>query len=300
MGRRKKSAGEKPKGIHGESGITLLTVETLKVLISLSGMSQRELATACDMTESQVSEYLSGVTGIGPKAVAKFAVGLRVDPHLLARAEGISLEKIRNDVLAEMAAKARKAEEKAAKIAGAPAAGEPIAPITTPAADDDEDDEDPMDALPVTGAIIRLDRRIRRHLIRSIAKSEDNTEPVQVYRTAAGRPDDPDSSPERTPAYVPKTLRHAAGKARLFGLRVHGDSMVDAGIEDQDIVFARRSSGRPADGRIVVVHLAGEGNTCKRLRGNELIAESPTHEDIKPLEDDTFAAEVLGIFKPEK
>jgi 3'-5' exoribonuclease len=56
-----------------------------------------------------------------------------------------------------------------------------------------------------------------------------------------------------------------------FLLNVSGDSMIDAGIQDGDIVFVRKQD-TASDGDIVVAHIPGEGQTVKRLCLN------PQHE----------------------
>lgn len=61
-----------------------------------------------------------------------------------------------------------------------------------------------------------------------------------------------------------------AGGADAFGLTVHGDSMIDAGIHDGDIVVVRPRRGIPPNGTIVVARIddetTGEGEvTIKRF-----------------------------------
>lgn len=67
-------------------------------------------------------------------------------------------------------------------------------------------------------------------------------------------------------------------------LRVVGESMVDAGIHDGDLLVIEETED-PPDGAIVVALLEGEEVTVKRLyRKNShvmLVAESPDHEDIE-------------------
>jgi SOS-response transcriptional repressor LexA len=272
-------------------------VGVLRLLVAVSKRNQTQIAEDAGIDRGVFSAYVNGLRPISAKHMEPIARALGCRPEdladespdvqgllaALAKAEGRYTGTATDVADVEPQKKNRQAARRTEEA--------------MPAAVDARADRQ-LHTVPDVDRIALLDRRLRRYLIRSVEKSEDNTEPVKVYRTAAGRPDDPDSSPEPQPAWVPKSVRDAGGRARIFGLRVHGESMVDAGIDDGDIVFARRSSSRPQDGRIVVVHLAGEGLTCKRLKGNELIAESPHHEDIRMLEDDTFAAEVIGIYKP--
>lgn len=68
----------------------------------------------------------------------------------------------------------------------------------------------------------------------------------------------------------------------LFALRVRGDSMINAGILDGDIIITRQAQ-TAEDGEIVVA-LIGDEATCKRLyrtkTGVELRAENPDYAPI--------------------
>jgi len=55
------------------------------------------------------------------------------------------------------------------------------------------------------------------------------------------------------------------GRGPVFMLRVKGDSMIDAGILDGDLVVVERG-GSVADGEIVAALIEGEEATVKRLR----------------------------------
>src|SRR5215831_16376427 len=52
------------------------------------------------------------------------------------------------------------------------------------------------------------------------------------------------------------------GGRDVFGLRIHGDSMIDAGIHDGDYVFVRKQL--TANRGDIVVALVGDEATCKR------------------------------------
>ena len=74
------------------------------------------------------------------------------------------------------------------------------------------------------------------------------------------------------------------GSGEYFLLRANGDSMVDAGIDDEDIVIIRKTS-EAEDGDIVVALVDNE-NTLKRLYRDEkkrkivLHPENPDYDDI--------------------
>lgn len=79
-----------------------------------------------------------------------------------------------------------------------------------------------------------------------------------------------------------------------FLLRVRGDSMINAGILDGDMVLVKPQREAP-DGTIVVARMEDEA-TCKRLRRSNgkilLEAENPAYETIT-----TEDAELVGVVK---
>ena len=73
------------------------------------------------------------------------------------------------------------------------------------------------------------------------------------------------------------------GNDPVFMVRVHGDSMIDAGIFDGDLVVVRRQPDAE-DGAIVAALVDGEEATIKRLRrepGRVLLV--PENPDLEPL-----------------
>jgi repressor LexA len=74
------------------------------------------------------------------------------------------------------------------------------------------------------------------------------------------------------------------GDGPLFMLRVRGDSMVDAGILEGDLVVVR-SQPEAKDGEVVVAGLPGEEATVKtfRKRGRKVVLE-PANERLAPME----------------
>jgi repressor LexA len=79
-----------------------------------------------------------------------------------------------------------------------------------------------------------------------------------------------------------------------FALRVIGESMIDAGIREGDIVIVRQQN-TGADGDIVVVTLDGE-TTVKRLelRGTQTILQ-PANRRFQPIVVRTESAQVQGV-----
>lgn len=81
--------------------------------------------------------------------------------------------------------------------------------------------------------------------------------------------------------YIP--FRGRRGGHELFALRVRGDSMIDAGIFDGDVIIAEKT--RHAQNRQIVVALIGDEATVKRiLLGRDgtvtLMPENPAYEPI--------------------
>lgn len=91
-----------------------------------------------------------------------------------------------------------------------------------------------------------------------------------------------DAAIEDCVGYIPVQTRHPA--AKLFALRVSGDSMIGAGILDGDVVIVRRQ--RTANSGEIVVALVGDEATVKRLKLHanraELHPENPAYKVIVP------------------
>ena len=85
-----------------------------------------------------------------------------------------------------------------------------------------------------------------------------------------------------------------------FYLRVRGDSMIDAGINDGDLVLIRRTS-KARNGQIVACLVDGESATlkrcCKRSNGVELLPENDNYDPIfiPASEFEMNNARVIGV-----
>ncbi len=82
---------------------------------------------------------------------------------------------------------------------------------------------------------------------------------------------------------------------RLFAIRVRGDSMLGAGINDRDLALIRPAAAAP-EGAIVLARLNGE-TTLKRLGVKQgrpyLLPENPAYRDIVPESGDDFT--IVGV-----
>lgn len=100
---------------------------------------------------------------------------------------------------------------------------------------------------------------------------------------------------------LPRLLTNGTGKDDAFMLHVHGDSMVNAGICDQDIIVV--SVGQHVDeGDIIVARVDGGEVTVKRLHCDgaqiSLIAENPNYQPIcLPAERVEIVGKVTGLMR---
>lgn len=70
-----------------------------------------------------------------------------------------------------------------------------------------------------------------------------------------------------------------------FWVKASGNSMINAGIQDGDLLIADKSI-KPVDGQIVVANLYGNQFTVKRLKEEEsgkilLVAENPEYPSLR-------------------
>ena len=103
---------------------------------------------------------------------------------------------------------------------------------------------------------------------------------------------------------VEKTIHsNPLNKSVDFFLRVQGESMIDAGILDNDLVGVRKTKNAE-NGEIVVARLEDEV-TLKRFKkdssGIRLVAENESFSDIKVEETSNFSIEgkAVGIIREE-
>jgi repressor LexA len=87
---------------------------------------------------------------------------------------------------------------------------------------------------------------------------------------------------------------HVQGSGELFALRVQGNSMIKAHIQNNDIVIAnRQASIRNND--IIIALIDGEEATVKRYeKKGEIIYLVPENDDFKALELESRRVSVLG------
>ena len=127
---------------------------------------------------------------------------------------------------------------------------------------------------------------------------EDRGIPI-VGRVAAGAPVTAIENRDGT-----LSIEELFGRDEVFAVRVHGDSMKDAGILDGDLVVVRPSD-TVASGTIAVCYVGDDQDvTVKRLRqradGFELVPENRAYRPIRIAKDDPhfrIAGIVVGVVR---
>jgi repressor LexA len=141
----------------------------------------------------------------------------------------------------------------------------------------------------------RVDRE--RAFDRNLAVGHEIEMPL-IGTVAAGAPVLTEENIERF-IYVPNYL--VQSKQPCFALRVHGDSMMNAGIHDGDLVIVQ--STQLAKSGDIVVALIGNEVTVKRLILKEkqryLKAENPAFSDIHPDEPWSLQGKVLALIREQ-
>ena len=129
--------------------------------------------------------------------------------------------------------------------------------------------------------------------------SADMREVPLIGRVAAGAPILATQNIEST-LNIDKSLVPASGA--IFALRVHGESMRNAGILDGDVVLARQQEN--AERGDIVVALIGEEATVKRYApDSDGIRLLPENDAFKPIvvspetDDFSIAGKVVGLMR---
>ena len=116
--------------------------------------------------------------------------------------------------------------------------------------------------------------------------------PLYSCKISAGFPSPADDHLEKSLDLNSYLIKHPSA---TFFVRVNGDSMIDAGINDNDILIVDRSL-KPSHGKIVIAVVDGQ-MTVKRLykRSGKLIL-MPENKNFKPIEiTESMSIEIWGI-----
>lgn len=141
--------------------------------------------------------------------------------------------------------------------------------------------------------ILPLPRPVRPALEILGVRTETRLElPLYLATVAAGFPSPADDYIDQSLDLNEHCIDHPAA---TFFVRVHGDSMRDAGVHDGDILVVDRAL-EPVSGRIVIAALDGD-LTVKRIKKTTdalyLLPENPDYAPIRVEPDSSF--EVWGV-----
>lgn len=100
-------------------------------------------------------------------------------------------------------------------------------------------------------------------------------------RISAGLPLLSEGAVEESVVLDPALLPTGCPKEGLFALRVNGESMRDAGIQDQDLLIARQES-KPTPGDIVIALVDGETTVKSFYPDKKQIELRPANPDFSP------------------
>ncbi len=142
--------------------------------------------------------------------------------------------------------------------------------------------------------------RARGRAAHHAARGEDSIVPGGVLvpllgEVAAGQPFEPFEHPE--PIEIPPSLLRGGEN---FALRVRGESMIEDGVHDGDIVIVRRQTA-VENGQTVVVLVDGEATIKKYYRNGPRIELRPANFQMKPIivkeEDVLIRGVVVGLIR---
>ncbi len=124
------------------------------------------------------------------------------------------------------------------------------------------------------------------------ATSEKNSLPFFVAKISAGFPSPAEDYIERKLDLNEYLIKNPSA---TFFVKVSGNSMINAGINDGDILVVDRSHDA-ADNRIVIAVVNGEFTVKRLLKKNSKMFLMPENENFKPIEiNETMEASIWGV-----
>ena len=156
-----------------------------------------------------------------------------------------------------------------------------------------------LEALTEKGALRRLEGKARALLPQAHPRRGALAEIPLFGTIPAGLPVEAEQEPDSYISVDTATLG-VRPTTKLFALRVRGDSMIEANIVDQDIVFLTPRDPRPND--IVAALIDGE-STLKRFlvqRGRPFLrAENPRYADLIPATELVIQGVMIGLLRTQ-
>ncbi len=155
-----------------------------------------------------------------------------------------------------------------------------------------------LKALERKGALLRGAKNTARGLVLTDSYRDRPMVEIPIYGTIpAGLPDDERQQADGCISVDVDTLRLPKG-ARVFALKVRGDSMIGAGILPGDVVVMEFREAR--NGEVVAALLDGE-TTLKRYvvqRGRPFLkAENPRFKDLIPAHELVIQGVQVGLLR---
>ena len=108
-------------------------------------------------------------------------------------------------------------------------------------------------------------------------------------RVAAGAPIEAVDIPEAVE--VPESLLAGGNN---FALQVQGESMIDEGIRDGDVLIIRKQN-HADNGQTVVAQIEGEATIKKFYQRDGRVELRPANEELKPLVVPAEKVEIIGV-----
>ena len=154
---------------------------------------------------------------------------------------------------------------------------------------------DHLRALERKGYLTREDMKSRTlRLMKTPDGKPSSRPPAANDNLAAGALSEAIEHPEDT-VHIDRML--IGGQRDVFGLRVTGESMIEAGIFDGDFVFVRKQL--TANRGEVIIALVGDEATCKYYYPErEHVRLQPANKDMAPIlipKNDWRSTQVLGV-----
>jgi repressor LexA len=122
-----------------------------------------------------------------------------------------------------------------------------------------------------------------------VQPSTTTTQLPLLGRVAAGEPIE--ALEDRDIVEVPESF---LGTGEHFALRVRGDSMIEDGIHDGDIILLRKQEGAE-NGQTVVALIDGEATVKRLYRQGDSVELHPANSSIKPLIVEAEKVTVQGV-----
>jgi len=139
------------------------------------------------------------------------------------------------------------------------------------------------------GVVRRLPHRSRALEVCEVAPAARAARVRLLGTVAAGTPIEPIEVDEVVT--VPEDM---LGRGETFALRVRGDSMIDDGIHDGDVVLVERRSMAP-DGATVVAVVRGEATVKRLARRRGRVHLLPANQQMQPIVARPEDVEIRGV-----